>query len=133
LPSSNKKPTKKQLEMLEARKGFTLFCRTLNDMAQEAFDNSAVHGFHEGKLPDFAELIALIHSEASEALEDDRAGNTELTFGPGSKPLGVGQELADIVIRVGHTAVRMGINLEEMVRIKQAYNRTRPWKHNKKY
>lgn len=119
--------------VIEARLKLPLEVATINDMAQEAFANSAAHGFHEGRMPNFAELIALIHSEASEALEDDRAGNTELTFGPNGKPLGVGQELADIVIRVGETAMRMGINLEEMVRVKQAYNRTRPWKHGKKY
>lgn len=117
----------------EDRLNLPLQVETINGMAHEAFDNSEAHGFHDGALPNFPELIALIHSEASEALEDDRAGNMELTFGPNGKPLGVGQELADIVIRVGHTAVRMGIDLQAMVRIKQAYNRTRPYKHGKKY
>lgn len=118
--------------LITARQKLPLKVDTINGMADEAWANSEAHGFHDG-LPDFPELIALIHSEASEALEDHRSGKTELTYGPNGKPLGMGQELADIVIRVGHTAVRMGIDLEEMVRIKMAYNRTRPYKHGKAY
>ena len=102
-------------------------------MSQEAFDNAEAHGFHEHKLPNFPEAVALIHSEVSEALEDHRAGLLGLSFDDKGKPIGVGQELADIVIRVGHTAVRMGIDLQEMVRMKQNYNRARPHKHGKKY
>jgi len=118
----------------EDRLKLPLEVSTINGMAQEAFDNAEAHGFHDNEgAVNFGELIALIHAEASEALEDDRAGRTELTFDENGKPHGVGQELADIVIRVGHTAVRRGIDLQEMVRMKQAYNRTRPYKHGKKY
>ena len=115
---------------VEARLKLPLEVDTIDGMAKEAFENAEAHGFLE---PPFPEQIALIHSEASEALEDDRAGKWALTFDTKGKPLGVGQELADIIIRVGHTAYQRGIDLAEMVRVKMAYNRTRPYKHGKKY
>ena len=106
---------------------------TLDQMAREAFYNAEVHGFHEEK-PSFAESIALIHSEASEALEEDRAGGlNKLYFRNDGKPMGIGPELADIIIRVGHTAALQGIDIEDMVRRVQTFNRTRPMKHGKKY
>ena len=113
---------------------------TINDMAKEAWDNAEAHGFHERGLVPFAESIALIHSEASEALEEHRAGSPDIGYearpnpdGSGCKPVGIASELADIVIRVGHLAVIRNIDLEKAVREKQTYNRTRPYKHNKAY
>jgi hypothetical protein len=106
---------------------------SINSMAQEAWDNAEAHGFHEGGVPPLPESLMLIVSEAAEALEDDRKGLKDLAFDEKGKPTGVGQELADIVIRVGHTAVLHGIDLEAMTIMKQRFNRSRPHKHGKKY
>ena len=56
--------------------------KTLNQLRDEAYQNSVQHGFHDAdKLFEqetngfhalFAQRIALIHSELSEALESDR-------------------------------------------------------------
>lgn len=70
--------------------------------------------------------IALMHSELSEALE---AMRHERWTGKD----GVGEELADVVIRVLHFAGKHGINLgQELVR-KMTLNLERPFKHGKEF
>jgi NTP pyrophosphatase (non-canonical NTP hydrolase) len=48
------------------------------------------------------------------------------------KPEGIPSELADIVIRVMDCAVEYGIDLEDEITLKMAYNATRPHKHGGK-
>lgn len=63
--------------------------------------NAVSKGWYENP-PTFAELLMLVVSEASEALEDYRNGLpvTENHYKDGGKPCGIPSELADIVIRV---------------------------------
>lgn len=72
--------------------------------------------------------IALIHSEVSEALECLREGQLEVSRA-GAKPEGLPIELADIVLRVLDFAGALGIDLEDAVLEKLAYNRTRTYRH----
>ena len=46
----------------------------IKDIVRKAHDNAVKHGFWDPPLP-FGTAIALIHSELSEALEEERAGN----------------------------------------------------------
>ena len=86
----------------------------------------------------FGESIALIHSEASEALDAYReAGFADLTAKPDDttalpKPEGVGSELADALIRVVGVAEEYGIDLPAEFHRKMAFNWTRPARHGGK-
>ncbi len=69
------------------------------------------------------EIIALMHSELSEALEDLRHGRDKH----------VGVELADCVIRVMDFAEAREIDLEKEILKKIEKNKKRKYKHGKKF
>lgn len=113
--------------------------------------NAVKHGWWESEERNFGELIALIHSEASEALEAYRDGDdmTRIDFEEqqdahgnlleahdGSpmpaKPLGIASELADIVIRVADMAKGLEIPLADAIIEKHAFNYSRPYRHGGK-
>lgn len=81
------------------------------------------------------EILALIHSEVSEALEAWRQVDcdvTEIRYRDDGKPEGFAVELADIVIRVLDLAESIGVDLEEVIALKHAYNQGRPYRHGKR-
>lgn len=82
------------------------------------------------------DLLALIHSEISEALEEFRNGHEpELVYysGPDSnKPEGLFVELADAIIRILDMAGYYQVDLAEILIEKVAFNETRPHRHGGK-
>lgn len=123
----------------------------LNEWAKAIHENAEAHGFWDEPY-NFGNIVALCHSELSEALEEDRAGNriragqpTPMLYYSGGgyvatdetacckKPEGVAVEMIDCMIRILDWCGRMGVDVEHVMQIKHEYNKTRPYKHGKKY
>ncbi|OMF35219.1 hypothetical protein BK133_10935 [Paenibacillus sp. FSL H8-0548] len=103
----------------------------INELVKAAHENAVVKGWWQEERT-YGELVALMHSEVSEALEDYRNGKqpnevwyeyefgggtvedfrTELLFGDGDwvlgKPCGIPSELADVCIRIFDAAGKNG-------------------------
>lgn len=56
----------------------------------------------------------------------------KMTIDETGKPLGHPSELADVIIRIVDGAYELGIDLDEAVKVKMAYNKKRPFKHGRK-
>jgi len=150
---------------------------TINEMSKGAMETSTANGFTFNR-EDFPRAIALIHSEASEALEWDRnlwpfmkqaeallgiqGSETNAATGTSywkfTNPLyhhfdspktwfrfdevqqkaielqneAINEELADIILRVGDLAGRMGLDLEAAVVAKMEKNKKRVNRHGGK-
>jgi NTP pyrophosphatase (non-canonical NTP hydrolase) len=105
---------------------------SLRELQRLAHENAIKKGWHETPISD-GEMIALMHSELSEALEELRNGNTPTrVYFNGQKPEGVPIELADVVIRIMDFCGLHGIDLQTAVVTKMVYNQTRPHRHGGK-
>ena len=67
----------------------------------------------------------------SEALEAYR-NNEPLIWDNKGKPDGIAVELADCIIRILDYCGEEDIDIEEFIKIKHEYNKTRPYKHGGK-
>jgi hypothetical protein len=117
--------------------------RTIAEIAKAAGVCAQEHGWRdrERKLP---EIIALSHSELSEALNEYAHERSVLYYSSPkgevspiktwdcSKPEGIGIELADCIIRILEACDALGIDIAQMIDIKMYYNETRPYRHGGK-
>lgn len=105
----------------------------LNELSREIHANAVEHGWWDEERG-FPEIIALCHSELSEALEEYRNGRMldEVYHGNGGKPEGIAVEMADCMIRILDWCGKAGIDIDAIMREKCDYNRTRPYRHGGK-
>ena len=111
---------------------------TLNDtfpvyfqlMSKYVHANAVEHGWWEEQRED-GTLIALIMSEAAEALEALRKGNKPDEHCPQFS--GAEVELADVIIRIMDMAEARGWDVAWAIVAKHEFNKTRPYKHGKEF
>ena len=116
----------------------------LNQLAEEIHRTAVAKGWWEEDR-NFGEVLALMHSELSEALEEWRDGRTRTYFNmaggqvelgvwgsSGEKPEGLPVELVDCVIRIFDFMYEAGHDIDQIMRLKVDYNKTRPYRHGGK-
>lgn len=131
----------------------------LNELSKEIHQTSVEHGWWN-PAPSFGEVIALCHSELSEALEEYRSDHPTIWYActegeyiqcnpkdiydctmygcenecayRSSKAEGIAVEMADCLIRILDWAGHEGVDMDAIVRDKMKYNKTRPFRHGGK-
>ena len=98
---------------------------SINDLIKECHRVAKSKGWWIKPRND-GELIALMHSELSEALEAMRKHDHD-------KKIQLAEELADCCIRIFDYCGSRKIDLEKALLKKIEYNKTRPYRHGKKF
>lgn len=101
----------------------------MNMLAIRINDANREKGFWEGER-NVGELLALVHSEVSEALEAHRK---DLNDSHLKHRKGIEVELADALIRILDMAAGLQMDIGNAMIEKLAFNAKRPQKHGKKY
>lgn len=92
----------------------------LNTLAKECYELDLKKGF---KFDNFGERIAKIHEEVSEAFRAHRYGDD----------IHIGEELADVILVVLGLTYSKNIDVTSELLTKHETNKTRSYKHGKRY
>jgi len=96
--------------------------KTIAEWQKEIHENAVNHGWYETGARPIPEMLCLVHSEVSEALEAHRENDWD----------GFKEEMADVVIRMLDMAEYMCIDMEKEISKKHAKNIVRPYRHGGK-
>jgi NTP pyrophosphatase (non-canonical NTP hydrolase) len=105
------------------------FIESWNRIAEDIHATAKEKGWWDAERND-GEIVALLHSELSEALEALRHGNPTDEKLPNFSSVEV--ELADLFIRLADYGAARGYRIAEAVEAKMAYNKGRTYKHGNK-
>lgn len=105
------------------------FVEMFTDVSKSVYEIAKEKGWWEGDRNN-GELIALMHSELSEALESLRHGNPNSDHIP--EFTGVEEELADVIIRIMDMASARNYRVAEAIIAKINFNASRSYKHGGK-
>ena len=106
--------------------------KTIRKWSYEIHQNAVEHGWWENGSRNIPELLMLVVSEVSEALEAFRRDEMETHYTPEGKPEGFWTELSDAVIRIMDLAGAYNVDLEHVIALKHEYNKTRSYRHGGK-
>lgn len=95
---------------------------SISEITKECKEIAEEHGFKINTTDltlNVPTALSLIHTEVSETLQEYRKGNS------------IGEELADIIIRIFHLSETLEIDIEKEIKEKMEKNKTRSYKHGK--
>jgi len=92
----------------------------IKEFAKKSHENAKEKGFWDDDR-DFLHTLMLVVSEAGECCDAYRKDQKDK----------IGEELADIMIRVADLAEANGIDIQDEIIRKMEFNKTRPYKHNR--
>jgi NTP pyrophosphatase (non-canonical NTP hydrolase) len=105
---------------------------SISDIAERCYANSKAHGFWENGNDTMPLKLMLIVTELAEAMEAYRTDDSYEERLVEGKPEGLVTELADAIIRIFDLAEGFGLDIEQAIHNKMAYNEGRSYMHGGK-